>query len=399
MLLVFIRKAIKLFTSLTRVRLLDYVLIADWHFMTLALRELRAMLGVPRLEIPRRLSDGMVIVKAGAGADEMAGLVAGAKPVFIDMLLPLLATAAADGGYGSIADAIKRVLDKGTTFKIEAVRMGSVVKDKAKDVEVRLGNMLEAQGFRADMNAPSCMVYVILHGKEALVGRVDGGGTMDWFRASNRMHSDPLNRSELKLNEAVGHFGIGMGDVHRCLDIGAAPGGWTDYMAMNGKTVVAVDGAMLEYKRLCRYGSIVVAVGGGVDGANAVLSKIDSNIFAVGMVDAAAAYEKYRPAVLHVKSDMDGETAELLSKLPKFDMAMIDANVAPEEACSMAEEAAAYLRSGGVLVLTIKLVDKKIEERIKYVKGAISKEYEPVALKKLPHNRMEVTLFARRRQT
>ncbi len=376
---------------------MDYILMADWHFMGLALRELRGILGVERLKIPRRLSESVIVVDIDRCKDEMAGLMDAARPTFIDMLLPLLATAKVDG-YESIAGALAKVLDKNTTFKIEAMRMGSVVGDKAKSVEVRLGNMLEEQGFHADMDDPKCMAYLVLSGNDALVSRVDGKpAIMDWFRAFNRMRYDAINRSELKLDEAVRYFSVDMDGAGTCLDIGAAPGGWTDYLARHGRRVVAVDSAMLDYKRLCRYGSVVVAVENNTEDAAALLSKIDSNIFATTIGGAKKACEAYRPAVLHLKSAMDGAALDALDGLGPFGMVTMDANVAPDTACAIMDSVARFAEPGSALIMTIKLVDKKIEERIKYVKEVISSNYGSIAVKKLPHNRMEVTLFARRR--
>ena len=373
------------------------MLIADWHFMGLALRELRTILGVARLKITRRLSEGFVVVESDRSAAEMDALMKEAKPVFIDALLPLLAVATADAGYGPIAGALEGIADKGTTFRIEALRIGSVIPDKAKSVEVALGNIMEGHGYHADMDRPECTLFLILHGNQAFVSRAVGASvTLDWYRAFNRARYDALNRSEMKLDEAVRYFGVGINGSGLCLDIGAAPGGWTDYLAMRGRRVVAVDSAMLDYKRLCRYGSVVVAVAGSADDAAGLLAKIDSNIFAVPMEDADREFEGRRAAVLHVKSRLEGAVGVLRS-LGRFGMITMDANVAPETACDIIGSVAGLADSGSVLIMTIKLVDNKIEERIKYVKEAISKVYGPAAVKKLPHNRMEVTLFARRR--
>lgn len=56
----------------------------------------------------------------------------------------------------------------------------------------------------------------------------------------------PPSRAYLKLWEALTRAGRWPGPGERCLDLGAAPGGWTWALAQLGATVVAVDKAPLE---------------------------------------------------------------------------------------------------------------------------------------------------------
>ncbi len=59
-------------------------------------------------------------------------------------------------------------------------------------------------------------------------------------------HIGPPNRAYLKLWEALTRFGQWPGPADRCLDLGAAPGGWTWVLASLGAQVTAVDKAPLD---------------------------------------------------------------------------------------------------------------------------------------------------------
>ncbi len=59
-------------------------------------------------------------------------------------------------------------------------------------------------------------------------------------------HIGPPSRAYLKLWEALTRLGVHPGPGHRCLDLGASPGGWTWALASLGASVRAVDKAPLD---------------------------------------------------------------------------------------------------------------------------------------------------------
>ena len=61
-----------------------------------------------------------------------------------------------------------------------------------------------------------------------------------------RRRPDEVSRSARKLEEALGAFGIDVAPGERALDLGAAPGGWTQYLLGRGLRVTAVDTGMLD---------------------------------------------------------------------------------------------------------------------------------------------------------
>ncbi|MBK7864133.1 MAG: 23S rRNA (cytidine(2498)-2'-O)-methyltransferase RlmM [Archangiaceae bacterium] len=58
--------------------------------------------------------------------------------------------------------------------------------------------------------------------------------------------ADTLSRAALKLDEALEWVGDGPGAKEVCVDLGAAPGGWSQRLLARGARVIAVDPAQLK---------------------------------------------------------------------------------------------------------------------------------------------------------
>jgi 23S rRNA (cytidine2498-2'-O)-methyltransferase len=67
-----------------------------------------------------------------------------------------------------------------------------------------------------------------------------------------RRDADTLSRAALKLDEALEWVGDAPGAKETCVDLGAAPGGWTQRLLARGARVIAVDPAKLkvQHKKL-----------------------------------------------------------------------------------------------------------------------------------------------------
>ncbi len=61
-----------------------------------------------------------------------------------------------------------------------------------------------------------------------------------------RRDADTISRAALKLDEALEWVGDAPGAKETCVDLGAAPGGWTQRLLARGARVIAVDPARLK---------------------------------------------------------------------------------------------------------------------------------------------------------
>jgi 23S rRNA U2552 (ribose-2'-O)-methylase RlmE/FtsJ len=308
----------------------------------------------------------------------------------------------AKGDYERIGGAIAEVLGKssGKSFRIEVRNIESRIGQNAKTIEVRLGRSLEEQGFLADIKEGEVVVYVVLINDDVLVGHADacagGGLAMDLLRLENAETGKVINRAEFKMKEAVDFFSIDLKKVRTCLDIGAAPGGWTHYLSQSGIRVVARDTALLDYGKVAEGKRVLVLVD-GVD-VESTRKKIASLAPAedIAVADISGPDAKSGDYdIVHVKASMPQDRLmAALGGFGKFDMLVIDANTSPTDSAKIASEMACLTRQGSPLIMTVKLVNFSFRRHIKSIRDGLEESYDSVRIKKLIHNRMELTAYA-----
>ena len=161
----------------------------------------------------------------------------------------------------------------------------------------------------------------------------------------------PLNRAELKLREALERFDIALEPSWRALDVGAAPGGWTKVLAETVAEVIAVDPA-----------------------------ELDPTVAAL-------------PNVRHLRCRAEALDAESLGPL---DLVVNDMNIDGADSAEVLCTLAPLLRPGAAAVMTVKFTSGRWRGLLKEAADRLAPCYEVVAVRRLPHNRNETTLFLRR---
>lgn len=348
-----------------------YILLVDSRFAGYAKKELRSFFGERCGAIDA--IDGMLLAEIDVEPDAMGDEIEGNRFIFVYAAVPLIGTCAAKpGDYGALLSILEENLDRKKSFRIEVLNMKANSGTNAKSIEVKLGTSLEERGFVADLSSPGMGAYVILTGNHAFLGLESGKrrSTLDWFRLSVNKGGKGVSRAEFKLEEAAYFFGIDFRGMKRCIDIGAAPGGWSAALAKTGSSVLAVDQSDLDYDAIRKLGV-------GVD----VVDSFDM---------------KDWKGVLHLKKSAAKAVGEIIGSGIIFDMIMIDMNVEPREAAEAAVALAPVVRDDGTLLMTIKLVDHRVHTHIDTAMDRIRGAYSHAAVRKLPHNRREVTLYAKK---
>ncbi len=321
-----------------------YLIFCDKRFLRSAVKELAEEF--PSLKIESTDPSGRFIVGSSKAAARPGEL------TFVESVIPV--SIELDGMKyvnKEVLIALQEVIKSKDRFKIEALNLSSHSGANAKTIEVFLGQALEKQGLVADLDNPTVLVYVVLAGGKIFICKTDEKYVLDAFRANKFGKDEKISRAEFKLKEAVDYFGIDASGLKLALDIGAAPGGWSNYMAKQGAKVIAVDNAALAYE------------------------KLDMR------------------RIVHIPKRAHDVDMESLKGLD-IGILLMDMNIAPADSANLAIRFADILKKGAYLILTIKLVDFRIEKHIKDVEEILSKEYRGIRLKKLPHNRQELTLFA-----
>jgi 23S rRNA (cytidine2498-2'-O)-methyltransferase len=212
--------------------------------------------------LPDAIAEGLV-VSASRPKNEEAGLI---DPAFARQALALdgpPAPLAAEPLADRLAKAIDARLprsEKPWTWELQLVapdssdphdpRRRAIAELSEQLPEALLARLPEAvREARVDREAERLVQVWAIDETEAVVGvtfshdaitRVPGG------RVRMKRPEDAPSRAGLKLEEAIAWIGIGpeRGDI--CVDLGAAPGGWSQVAVKRGATVLAIDPARIK---------------------------------------------------------------------------------------------------------------------------------------------------------
>ncbi len=374
-----------------------YIVFSDLRFRKEALDELKALLGDFKRE--KGSTEKFFVISADMEKDKVLSRFVDSNPVFIDNIIPLSGILEfSKGDYKAVTDFLLQRLKKNQSFRIEVLNVRSDAGENAKSIEVKIGSALESLGFRADLKAPEAFVYIILSGKTALVGMLDRQDILkerlDEFRHASKGEEKKISRASHKLAEAIELFGIDTSRLKIILDIGAAPGSWSVHFSNLGAKVVAVDNALLDYSKFNGDKHIVVAAEPRfIEQTKELVAKMERKpeVIEIDKIDTA------RFDILHVRRRALDLSTHLLGSPRQFDLLAIDMNVEPDAAAEAANHYSDLLKEHGYLLLTVKLFDRKARENIRKVSGILEKEFDSIRAKKLPHNRLELTLFATKR--
>jgi 23S rRNA (cytidine2498-2'-O)-methyltransferase len=345
----------------------NYILLTDSRFASYAVSELKERLGVSDRIKTMALGKGIYLARLGDDSPEdLAKL---RSLTFSYGILPLVGVMDKQATLDELKERVATCVAKGEPFRIELVSLGGKRGESAKDTEVKLGQAFETMGFTVSMKSPERMVYIIVGEGFTTIGSARVSEledmTVDHFRLENR-NRDTLNRAEVKLKEAFDVFRLNEKKIDSCIDVGSSPGGWTNFMVKRGARVVAIDKGALEYDRLATKDVKVIE---------------DLRDYSEGN------------AVLHVRMNLSG-TEELPFKRSGFDLIAIDINTDYLESSKVANFLADYLKPGGLLIMTLKLPKISDAGKVYMVNDALSANYRVERVKKLHHNRMELTLLA-----
>lgn len=347
----------------------NYILLADSRFVSYAVSELRQALAVTERLKTMALGRGIYLARLDIVPETSFESLRHAT--FSYGIVPIVDIVEGQQTDDQLGERAVKTLSKEETFRLEVVSLGAKRGKSAKDSEVKIGKALESLGFRVSLASPERIVYVIVGEGIAVIASAKASQladiTFDHFRLENK-DRDILNRAEVKMKEAFDTFGISDEKIESCIDVGASPGGWTNFMVKRGARVVAIDKAALDYDRLATRD--------------------------VKVIDSADGYEGGH-SVLHIKMNLPEECSLPLEE-NSFDMLAIDMNTDYLESSKTAVALSRHLKHGGIMIMTLKLPKISDAGKIYMVNDALGKEYKVERIKKLHHNRMELTLFARR---
>jgi 23S rRNA (cytidine2498-2'-O)-methyltransferase len=343
-----------------------YIAVATRELHGSALQELSAV--APGLRLACYLERGTFMVDCDPCDSNLGEALAQSDPVFVKHIMPVQVEIELARRRAIDLPAILAAVQSldappiGTVFSVQCRRAGRGYDYDAKDVEVCVGEALEARGAVPVFSDLECVaedwhrvVSVYLFEGRGFAGistaRENLNEHCDEERIFARRARD-VCRAEFKLLEALRKFRLARSLLcGRALDLGAAPGGWTKVLADAGMAeVVAVDPADLD-PRVERL----------------------ANVTHVRRLD-----EIYESAGL-------------------FDLVVNDMNLGPEQSAQAMVNVAPRVRPGAFAIMTAKLVQRNPVGVINDMLPMLQPGYEILKVKNLFHNRLEVTLLLGRR--
>jgi len=265
-------------------------------------------------------------------------------------------------------------LDKKARVRLECLDVNCRMGYSAKDIEVAVGRGLERRGYSIDLVDPEILAYCVL---------MDGVCYSGFVRLSEHAHPfiDPfrhnkeksVSRAEFKIMEAFLEFGLKPPRV--AIDLGAAPGGWSLFLARSGASVIAIDSGGLEYGKIRRMGVVVKRMKPG---------------------GAAIKSADLKPgSIIHIRCRLE-EAAGMLKNI-RADFIGDDINVGGMASSGAVLRYSRFMKENAVLIMTVKCMHRNVGRYIGEVESMLKPRFGMVRWRVLPHNRQEITLFARKR--
>jgi 23S rRNA (cytidine2498-2'-O)-methyltransferase len=222
-----------------------------------------------------------------------------------------------------------------------------------KDLTTLLAEELTSHGFQIVPQNAKIVISLTIYDDQAYMGvsyskdNVSDwtGGVLFYSKAD-----DIICRAEFKIEEACKTFHMKLAEGMKVLDLGAAPGGWTHFLARQGLFVDAVDPA-----------------------------NMDENVLRMHNV------KHHKKTAQEFVKNRKTATYDILVN----DMKM-DTNQSVDIICEMSNQ----LKEGGVCLMTLKLPKTAVIKRIGIARKVLQKHFQTVRVKKLYYNRSEVTVYA-----
>lgn len=322
----------------------------------------------PGLKWIERLGEGVHLILVPGGFPALARAFAQSPPIFVRHICPAEKAVPVDGS----AEDLDRLAAAAESFRARVLQPFSVQSRILTPVHTgnsgarapgarvygrfeineRLAAVLAAGGAPIDVRQPVQVLSVVVAGGRAYLGLSRARENLSgWAGGERRLARRPgqISRAAFKLEEACEAFGLRLPPRGKALDLGAAPGGWTQWLRSRGLEVVAVDPAVLH--------------------------------------PSLAA----DPGVRHVKRPAQA----FFPAKERFDVIVNDMRMDAQASAALMNEAAAALNPGGWAVVTLKLPQRRPAAAARSALERLKARYELIGARQLFHNRSEVTAALR----
>lgn len=293
------------------------------------------------------LSETEAILESKLTNEKLVEVIRTTPIIFIRHLFPILGEVAYDDA-ATIYETL--TLDKEQSFSFQ-IRSPQELRKEATDLRNKNVDALIEAGYTLDVKDPEQIVSLYFFEKTVYVGVGTADLQLSKWSAGMVHYSkfqSQISRAEFKLREVFESFEVPK-TKGIAVDLGAAPGGWTQVLVEQGFNVIAVDPAKLD-------------------------PKLKSN-----------------PQVRHVKTSAQ----EYLSAEPgqKFDVIVNDMKMTVKSSVTLLHSYSQNMNKGGFGVITLKLPKEYNYDYIATLINFVRKYFVVDQARQLFHNRHEITVL------
>lgn len=328
------------------------VLTASEEFLAAAMEEVQRRFPHLSQEV---LGPGLFWLHTGAEREQVQTQLIAAPPIFVRHMHAATAWPIGDE-QELIASVIQHLetdlprVPPGASVAVQARAINSNLAWQPRDLKATCDNVLRQQGYRPAIKDPEWVISVTQARQHVYYGLAEAAHNLsDWTGGMIhfRKEASDVSRAKFKLLEAIVRFDLDLPAGGRALDLGAAPGGWTQELLARGLHVLAVDTGELDPR--LKHAERLQFLQANVKN----LRFAPSDQFAL------------------ITCDMSWD--------PIFTVKLINGLIA-------------NLRSGGQVIMTVKLMGKKPLPTIHRVLSMLDNSLTVCHAQHLWHNRQEITL-------
>lgn len=317
------------------------------HFTELALNELRRQ--HPRLDCIKALSPQHFYITNPGSFGDLTRPWKDTLPIYLHHLSPVHRTIPLTG---TAADFTHLQQEAHALCQDDYQVQTRIVGDYAYSAMAITQSIRPQQNINLMSAAQGRVLSVVVNEHNAHIGISWASQNLSVFAGGEPYFSEPVpNRAGLKLLEALAAFGIHLPAGWHALDLGAAPGAWTEVLRRRGLRITAVaPGEMYDWLQ------------------------VDPNVRAF-----------YLTSEVYLKQC---DTT--------YDLLLNDMRLDARDSARLMVDYALYLRPGGIALMTLKLRMHEPQRLMDHAFRILRKAYKIIYVRQLVSNRKEVTLYLRR---
>ena len=306
-----------------------------------------------RLKFIKWVGGGAGLLEYAGGFADISEIIRAGRLIFTRHIFPVDYIVPCINIKDMPADFIPR-MDKNKNFSVQVRAAEDNKLYEPAKIKQELSDYFKSAGFIENKRYPEQIISIFISGDSAYAGLSGAEENLSIWSGGMRhyaLREDTVSRAGFKLMEALEAYPLNFKENSTALDLGAAPGGWTKVLIDSGFRVTAVDPVQLS--------SVLQA---------------DKNV----------EYFNVR-------------THDYIKKSNKmFDLIVNDMSMNIFTSINFILSLKNRLRVGGYIIITFKLTKHDRLNKIKDGLELLSKDFEPVFIKQLFHNRSEVTVILKK---